>query len=371
MRRMPLDRRLHPARAALVLFLATVLSAGCVGRLGPRTVPMDHFRYNQAIARAWEEQLLLNLVRLRYRDTPLFLEVGAVVSTFELSGSVGASGGWSWGGGDRSSAGAIVGGTYTESPTVSYSPLQGEEFASRLLSPIPPLTLMLLSQSGWSISRLLSCCVQEINGLPNAVAAAGPTPDYVPDYADFQRLARALRQLQIAGRLEASLEPESQKIQLRVRPARTPEEQAALDEMRSLLGVDPALDAYRVVAARRPSGPDEIAVMGRSLMASLYFVSQSVEAPTADEEGGRVTVTRYPDGRPFDWSQVTSEILRVRSASEEPANAAVKVFHRGSWFYIADDDLTSKTTFSLLSFLFNLTAAGQGGQAPLLTYSLP
>lgn len=372
MRRMPTSPRLLlRARPALALLLVAVLSAGCIGHLGSRAVPVDHFRYNQAIARSWEEQLLLNLVRLRYRDTPLFLEIGAVVSTFEVSGTVGASGGWGWGGGDRSSAGAIVGGSYTESPTVSYSPLQGEEFASRLLSPIPPLTLMLLSQSGWSISRLLSCCVQEINGLPNAVAAAGPTPDYVPDYADFQRLARVLRRLQIAGRLEASLEPESQTIQLRLRPARTPEEQAALDEMRSLLGLDPALDAYRLIAARRPSGPDEIAVMGRSLMASLYFVSQGVEAPAADEESGKVTVTRTPDGRRFEWSEVTGEILRIRSASAEPADAAVRVLHRGSWFYIADDDLTSKTTFSLLSFLFNLTAAGQGGQAPLLTYSLP
>ncbi len=360
-----------PSPAFVLLTLLAALLAACAGRVGPRAVPVDNFRYNQAIARSWEEQLLLNLVRLRYRDTPLFLEIGTVVSTIEAGASASLSGGWSWGGGKRSNLGGALGGSYIESPTVTYSPLQGEEFASRLLSPIPPLTLMLLSQSGWSISRLLTCCVQEINGIPNAMAAAGPTPDYVPEYETFQRLARALRRLQIAGRLEGSLEPQTQGLQLRLRSAASPEEQAAMDEMRTLLDLDPALDAYRIVAARRPSGRDEIAVMGRSLMASMFFLSQAVEVPAADEESGKVTVTRFPDGGVFDWSQVTGELLRIRWAEEEPAVAAVKVLHRDTWFYIADDDLTSKTTFNLLSFLFNLTAAGQGGQAPLLTYSLP
>ena len=43
--------------------------------IGPSTVPRDQFNYNQAIADSTEEQLLLNLVRLRYAETPVFLKV--------------------------------------------------------------------------------------------------------------------------------------------------------------------------------------------------------------------------------------------------------------------------------------------------------
>jgi hypothetical protein len=352
-----------------LLLLTALLASGCAAHLGPRTVPVDHFSYNQAITRSWDEQLLLNLVRLRYRDTPLFLEVGAVVSSFELNGSLAASGGWSWPG-SGSSAGVAVGGSYTETPTVSYTPLQGETFATRLLSPVAPVTLMLLSQSGWSIERLLLCCVQEMNGVRNAMAAAGPTPDYVPEYATFHRLAHLFRQLQIAGRLEAWAEPDG-VIRLRMLRPDNEADTAAFDEVRRILALDPALDTFRITETRRPEAHDEIGILGRSMMAALFFLSQAVEVPGEDEAAGKVTVTQDADGTRFDWSKVTGRLLHVHSSPDEPQNAAVRIRHRDSWFYIADDDLNSKSTFNLVTFLFNLTAAGKGGVAPLLTYSLP
>ena len=39
-----------------------------------------------------EEQLLLNIVRLRYRDAPFFFETSSITSQLELSSSVGLSG---------------------------------------------------------------------------------------------------------------------------------------------------------------------------------------------------------------------------------------------------------------------------------------
>ena len=41
--------------------------------------------------------------------------------------------------------------------------------------------------------------------------------------------------------------------------------------------------------------------------------------------------------------------------------------YRGWWFYIADDDQTSKTTFSLLNLLFSLQSSSGEGKSPLLT----
>ena len=60
--------------------------AGCATRVGPRTIPPARFNYNEMIARSLNEQLLLNLVRLRYRDTPLFVDVGGVVAQYTVTG---------------------------------------------------------------------------------------------------------------------------------------------------------------------------------------------------------------------------------------------------------------------------------------------
>jgi hypothetical protein len=43
------------------------------------------------------------------------------------------------------------------------------------------------------------------------------------------------------------------------------------------------------------------------------------------------------------------------------------VHHRGWWFYIADDDQTSKSTFGLLNILFSLQSSSGEGKSPLLT----
>jgi hypothetical protein len=73
-------------------------------------------------------------------------------------------------------------------------------------------------------------------------------------------------------------------------------------------------------------------------------------------------------GKRFDWSEVTGSVLRVRTSPTSPTDAAVKVRYRGAWFWVADADLTSKTTLTLLTYLFNLQAAGRDRREMLLTY---
>ena len=59
-------------------------------------------------------------------------------------------------------------------------------------------------------------------------------------------------------------------------------------------------------------------------------------------------------GERFDWARVTGKLLRIASQRDEPAGAFVKVRYRGHWFYIADDDLDSKSTFSMLTLVLAL-----------------
>lgn len=348
--------------------LCLAMLPGCVS-FGPGTVHRARFSYNEAVVRTWNEQMLLNLVRLRYRDTPLFLEINSVSTQYEFGGSAAASPVLNVDGGDDE-VGLGAGIDYTERPTVTYTPLHGEQFVKQLLSPIPLESLLLLTGSGWSVERVLRSCTQQVNHLWNAPSASGPTPSYVPEYGEFNRAMRLLRDLQITKSfsLGASDEGPERRLSVRIRPAEAERERAR--ELKDLLGL-PA-DREDFVVTRNPAvrRPGEFAVQTRSLLGVMFYLSQAVEPPPAHEEQGRVTVTRDADGAPFDWAEVVGDLLRIRSSEQRPADAFVRVFYRGTWFYIDDTDLQSKSTFGLLAQLFNLQAGEVPTTSPLLTLPL-
>src|SRR6185312_12486422 len=63
------------------------LTAGLPGcAFGPRVLEHTHARYNEAIRRVDEEQLLRNLVRIRYDEAPFQLKVSSIAAQYELSG---------------------------------------------------------------------------------------------------------------------------------------------------------------------------------------------------------------------------------------------------------------------------------------------
>ena len=174
-----------------------------------------------------------------------------------------------------------------------------------------------------------------LNGIENAVAAAGPTPDYVPDFKSFQRIATLFRKLQIERHV--LLEHEGDVTYLFIDPdagAEGTERHVLLEhegdvtylfidpdagaegtELRSLLKLDPTLDRYAVVTGRRAASPSQITVQGRSLLSVMFFLSQAVEVPDADRKAGKVTTTHDADGTEFDW-------IRRRPMSQCPCSTA-------------------------------------------------
>ena len=72
----------------LFALAATALGgAGC--SIGPRALQRDRIRYNEAVKTGTEEQLLLNIVRLRYTDTPSSLAVTTLADQHELAQNLG------------------------------------------------------------------------------------------------------------------------------------------------------------------------------------------------------------------------------------------------------------------------------------------
>src|SRR5690349_291510 len=122
---------MRPVAALGVLTLIT--TSGCFTGVGPSAIRAERPDYNQQIVRSADRELLLNVVRLRYNESPLFLELGAVVTQYAYTASVSASGHFE-DGANSGNVGTGIG--YSESPTVTYTPLNGEAFATRMLSPI-------------------------------------------------------------------------------------------------------------------------------------------------------------------------------------------------------------------------------------------
>ena len=64
---------------------------GCAS-IGPGTMARDRFDYTTAISDSWKAQMLLNVVKLRYADAPVFLDVASVISQYGFSGNSGSFG---------------------------------------------------------------------------------------------------------------------------------------------------------------------------------------------------------------------------------------------------------------------------------------
>ncbi|HZQ47959.1 MAG TPA: hypothetical protein VFC07_13155, partial [Verrucomicrobiae bacterium] len=132
---MKISRRQFPFAVAL---MGAVAFTGC-RHLGPRSVVSDRFDYGTAIADSWKQQTLLNIVKLRYMDLPVFLDVGSIVSGYSLATSVNVNGTISTHDATQGNF-ATLGGqaVYTDRPTVTYVPRTGEKFQRGLITPIDP-----------------------------------------------------------------------------------------------------------------------------------------------------------------------------------------------------------------------------------------
>ncbi|QJW98561.1 hypothetical protein [Frigoriglobus tundricola] len=388
-------------RFAVILLLTSGFASGCT--LGPRALEKSHGKYNESFARVDAEELLLNIVRLRYDDPPAEVEVSAIAAQYELAAQAEARPFFA----APNPAGStfhtfttvlpFAGGTASSRPTLSLTPIQSGETVARYLRPVTLDGLIVLAETSWPISTILRLWLEGVNGLPNAPSASGPTRSFPPEYQEFLRATQLLQVLQDRGELtfrkvevevpgdpipaervsgadlvearklgdEYRLAPDGKswrlvrrvhKLYLDLSPnaLNTPEYLEAL----SLLHLKPGLTRYEVTQStvgfieKRPDAPpsEKLNLVPRSLVQVLFYISHGVEVPPEHLAAGLAKPTLEPDGRPFDWRQLTDGLFTVRAVCQKkrPACAAVAVYHRGYWFYIDDTDHATKSTLSLL-----------------------
>ena len=222
-----------------VMAVAILFLSGCTN-IGPKTVPRDRFDYNTAISDSWKEQTLLNIVRIRYADMPLFVEVASVVSGYTLEGSVNLGGNVSSQGGVNSDLFSVgTSGKYTDRPTITYAPITGQKFNASFMTPIPPRLILFLMQSGWPIDAIFPLTVESVNGLRSRMAGGSNQRE---GDAGFYRVVALLRQIQKSGAVGMKIVKQGNQDESTVmffyRENITPEIMAAFAELRGLLGLE-------------------------------------------------------------------------------------------------------------------------------------
>ena len=289
--------------------LTMLMLTGCMS-MGPRSIHTTRADYNMAIQQTNEQELLLNLVRLKYRDSIYFLNVEKVAASLEFNREMGASASVPEKGFTTYTIGAAKVGL-VEKPTIFYSPLDGERFTRQMMSVLHPEILVLLANSGWSLERLMSLMFQEMNGLKNAPSATGPTPSYEPVYKDFRQAVKSLRSLQVRKLVDVGHISESGKPLLELRFLPSAADDPDTVEFKRLLGLSHNINNFKVVIGLGSGGAETINVVPRSMIGILNYLSQGVEPPRQDLERGRVTRTALANGDSFDWQMVMGGLFRV------------------------------------------------------------
>ena len=346
-------------KLALALAFAALVLAGCAS-LGPPTVARDRFDYVEAISDSWKRQMLLNLLKVRYADAPVFLDVTSVISSYEFHGQAGIFGQEAPEGraGD-SFVGANVNGSYTDRPTITYSPLSNDKFARSLMAPIPISGIVLLMQAGYPADIVLRICANAVNGIGNSYGGRGEDRGD-PRYQELMELMRQAQDQAVLGMYSKKVDDQAQ---VRMFLRGPPEKLARFQRIYELLGLDRGLGEYQLVYGAQPSEPGEIAIQSRSMMQVLVDFGSYVDVPPRDIEEGRVYVAK----RSAETQRLFPALLRVHWAVKLPAEAHVAVRYRDAWFWIDDRDHQSKAAFNFLMLLFSLTETGATQAAPLVT----
>ncbi|HET9701600.1 MAG TPA: hypothetical protein VFP70_11820 [Burkholderiales bacterium] len=347
--------------ASLVSCLCVLLLTGCAS-MGPPSIARDRFDYVTSVSESWKRQMLLNLLKVRYTDAPVFMDVSSVINSYSLEGEITLSGqNANIGRGDTFAA--IAGtGRYADRPTISYQPLSGDKFAKNLLAPLPVTGILYLIQAGYPADIVLRLCVSTINGLENAYGAMGNPRAGDPK---FRELLTAFRESQQAGGTGMRVVPgkDQSAVLIYFRPLTDEAIAAPNRRIRELLELDPTAREISVVYGSHPANDREIAMLTRSVLQVLTDFASYIDVPDAELTEGRV----YRPQRSAEQLALFPPLFRVRNGRAAPQDAYVAVQYRDTWFWIDDRDQHSKALFNSVLLLFSLTETAQTQPAPLVT----
>jgi hypothetical protein len=345
------------ARATAIL--AAALVGGCAW-LGPEIMRSGRPAYNDAILATSDQQLLQNIVRIRFVDSIGFLNVSSITANV----SVRAGGSVDIGVGPSSNyAGNLVplqGTLATEqNPTISYVPVSGDQLLRQFAGEVPLERAILIINSAHDQRQAWRAVVRRVNNMRNPDFLEPPAVVVDPRFEEVVELASSLQRRGVLYWIRITGGQSGFGVVLHGYSAANSREVARLIE---LLGIkNPEREAGDIVIPVLISvgspAPGAIAIETPSLLDLMRLAAASIALPAGTPGAARVPMPA-PAGQD----------IRILSSSAEPSLARVAVRYRDRWYYIDDADDSSKRWFNMLQLLASAQLPDTtSGSAPLLT----
>lgn len=408
----------------LLLLSQVMAMQGCT-LVGPASIKSGRMIYSETITATDQEQMLRAIVRDRYEESIALLSVASVTANVSATTSIGINAGF---GNDSGFEGRLVpfsaGFAYEENPTISYLPVDTPAYLSQLLSPVPLDTALLILRSSSNRRLVVLSLFERINGLKNSNRR-------VPEdnIKDFEQAAGILEYLLSRDFVEfVAISSSEFGLLIQVEEIVQQNEKEDLLTLMKLLELNDLLDEVSWTGdlpSGRITGEEEEkkneSEEGDSSSDDEEKNKKEEDDSKKDDEGGLATVdtasvkrserrvlvipirfSAVADGstlalttfsvydlirisaasvdvpeehiqsgmvRDLVPKRVANELMHIKRSEKRPENALVATFVHGWWFYIDNNDTSSKQSFRLLSILWSaqLASANRGVAAPLLT----
>jgi hypothetical protein len=383
----------NPCRRAILNLVTGAIAVAVSGCVGPPVLERQVLGYDEVTKTLDEKLLLLNIARVANEETVHFTSTSSIAATFNWITTLGV------GGQIAESKGTNflnlnIGGSASENPTFSISPVSGKEFTERIATPFrDEIFEFLVFQGGVinQVTRLMAAGIEVQTPDGRFVRFIENDPRRPKEYEEFRRIAAHLQWLNDNRQLfvrplvfEETLiadfrnVPRAEDINngfnmgLRWRQksngnyeltrlkagrvvvtnfdpmALTDQQRFELDEK---IKKNPSGFVYLDIQPDGPGGnfPIQGAIKLRSMFQILNFIARGIRiAPEFDVS---------PD-LPTEATEAGPAATLKINITDNPPDRRLPTIYYDGYYYSVNDTVWDKTTFLLLSVLFQ-TAVGK------------
>ena len=347
----------------------SLLWGGCVSPVAMHRAVLE---YDWTVNRIETELLLLNIARTRYHEPIHFTAVSNIAATFDFRVNTGLAGLLA-GAPGADSLSLTLGSSAAENPTVTIIPIQGREFAERLLTPITEKTVFFLAQQGIDPAILFRLVSRGIN-LESEVLSNKPRRQ--EEYRKFRQRVMHLSWLYFKRKLfigALHFIDEGHRETGRIVMTNYDLNTLSNDERQMLQRRAERFPQHHLLVDIRPGHPGgEFPMSGQIILRSFKAILEFIGLGIAEEPEFHVD----PDPRTGAVTVNPAKTLTILESSTQPEEAIISVRKRGLSYYIdqestegASVDRWNHEAFDLLYQLYHI-AVTDVSQIPSLPIAI-